>query len=263
MLSIEGDRRVKKERFVDNLPYRCIKIKFGMSDIILPKLEWDNLRTVLWLDYDEPLESDEVNVLHDVSVFCRKACPGSMLIVTVDADPDRAEDDNHGFEALSPLKRLRRDMGDDKVPPSVKEENLDGWGRAKVYRQIIVNEIQSCIADKNKKRPVGSHYVYEQLFNFHYKDSAMMLTLAGIIYDEGTLEKFKSCGFDKLDFYRPGDEPLLIQEPKLTYREIRQLNQQLPQEIGQHLVSKSIPVADLKMYEKVYRWFPTFAETEL
>jgi hypothetical protein len=259
MVSIEGDKSVKKERFIDNLPFKCIDIRFGMSDRLLPKLEWDGVRTILWLDYDEPLETTDVNIFGDVSLFFGKACAGSMLLLTLDADPESDEED----ESLTRLKKLKRDIGEYRVPIGTTEADLDGWGRAKIYREIVNNEIDAAVQKRNSTRSPGTRFRYQQLFNFHYKDSAMMLTLGYFLYDEGTIDKFKACGFDRLSFYRPAEEVLRIEVPKLTYRELRNLNRQLPISPGEKLSSQSIPGRDLELYEKVYRWFPTFAEAEL
>src|SRR5690349_11519838 len=56
MLSIEKDEH-NQSRFEFNSPFDCVDIKFGMSDAILPTLEWENIPTIIWLDYDGKLKS--------------------------------------------------------------------------------------------------------------------------------------------------------------------------------------------------------------
>ena len=53
-ISIEKDVQ-NHERFEFNRPYRCIRIEFGESNEVLPKLAWD-VKTIVWLDYDYTLE---------------------------------------------------------------------------------------------------------------------------------------------------------------------------------------------------------------
>ena len=259
MVSIEGDTAIKRQRFISNLPFKCVKIKFGMSSTELPKLQWDSVRTILWLDYDYALDG---SVLTDIDFFCQHACPGSVLMITVDANPAK-EEDSTKFEHLSPIDHLKSILGEDKVPAGTKSSSLDGWGRARVYRKIITEEIEVALAKRNNNRDKANRFNYQQLFNFHYRDSAMMLTVGGILFDSGTEPKLASCGFNKLDTYRPGEKPFLIRVPKLTFREIRSLNEKLPLDDGDRLDFPSIPAPDLNMYKQIYRWFPTFAEMDL
>src|SRR5579859_8198866 len=73
MVGIESEQ-VEKKRFEFNLPFRCIKMRYGHSNAILPTLDWD-IRTILWLDYDEPLS---MGVLTDVAFFFAEAPAGSV-----------------------------------------------------------------------------------------------------------------------------------------------------------------------------------------
>jgi hypothetical protein len=85
MLSIERDD-FNKARFEFNRPFHCIKLYFGESNDVLPELGWRDVRTICWLDYDGKLDS---SVLTDVRLFCANAVSGSVLVVTVNAEPDQ------------------------------------------------------------------------------------------------------------------------------------------------------------------------------
>ena len=90
-----------------------------------------------------------------------------------------------------------------------------------------------------------------------------MATIGGIIYDEKESILEAKCGFEKLDFFRPGEESYLIKVPKLTMKEIRHLDKQLPcKEINQ-IDSPSIPLNDIALYRQIYRYFPAFVEAEI
>jgi hypothetical protein len=215
----------------------------------------------LWLDYDFALDD---SVLADVEFFSQHACPGSLLLVTLDLEPNSELKLYPNLENSSVLNRYRRILGEDRIPRATKEADFDGWRRASVFRKIINEEIKNALTERNLSRPSGTEFRYQQLFNFHYKDTARMLTVGGILYDEGSETVFRNCGFDKLHpIYKPSEEPLLIEVPKLTFREIRLLNAQLPNRTGKPLKSSFIPEEQIRMYEKIYRWFPTFTEADI
>lgn len=262
MISIERDVQ-NKRRFVFNRPFSCIDIHFGDSSMILPTLSWD-VRTILWLDYDGPLDQEG---LADIACFCASSCPGSVLVVTVNAHPDRSRgipmDDVDRLAAYR-LEMLERSVGREKVPRDVEgRQDLAGWGKARISRRIISNEIAEILKQRNGGRSPGSQIRYEQLFYFHYADGAKMMTTGGLLYDEGQSPHVSRCNFGALPFVRSGGEPYQIDVPSLTYREIRHLESQLPVEDCSTLDAPDIPQSHLEMYSRVYKYFPTFAEADI
>src|SRR4051794_13352391 len=83
MISIEKDSYAA-ECFKFNRPYKAIDLEFGYSHAVLPRLAWGK-PTILWLDYDGKLTSD---VLADIDTFCAKAVSGSVLAISVNAQPE-------------------------------------------------------------------------------------------------------------------------------------------------------------------------------
>lgn len=258
MVSIEEETS-QEERFEFNKPFRCIKMKYGSSGEILPTLNKES-RKIIWLDYDGMLSSE---ILLDISTCCSKVQSGSLLIISVNANPIV----NNGVEIEDlpdyRLKKLISSVGKDKVPAAIEGKNLASWGTAKVSREIIKNEILSAIAAVNGGREAGGKFLYEQLFNFHYSDNAKILTTGGVIYDEGQSHLLKQCSFDDLGFIAKGEEPYVIEVPNLTYKEIRSLNEQLPKKDGETVILPSVKPSDINKYEKVYRFFPTFTEANI
>jgi hypothetical protein len=243
----------KRKRFHFNNPFRCVKLAFGHSNTLL-RDHWRNRRTILWLDYDDPLD---MSCLRDVTFFCNCAPSGSVLLITVDAKTDE--------EAASldeALLALNERVSEARVPRDVSAKHLVGWGTAKVSHRILKNEIEKVISGRNALLNEPEKLMFEQLFNFQYRDSARMLTVGGIIYSEKESEKFRACDFKSLKFVKSGVTPYRIELPRLTFREIRHLDSQLPNNLSQ-LKSKGIKVDDLRKYAKVYRWFPSFAEVEM
>lgn len=248
MISIERDVE-NRERFLFNLPYKCISVEFDESNVVLPRLEW-KIPTILWLDYDDRLNA---NMLTDVKFFCASALPGSLLILTVNAQPDKLGEPR--------LDQLRQRVGEEKVPLDVNEHSLSGWETAQVYRRIINNEIAETLMQRNGTLSVGSRLQYKQLMHFHYADGAKMLTVGGVIYDEGQKGIIAGCHFEALPFVKTEQVPYEIETPNLTYREIHHLDSQLPTQDHQELTT-AVPLRDREVYSRVYRYFPTFAETE-
>ena len=90
-----------------------------------------------------------------------------------------------------------------------------------------------------------------------------MLTTGGVFYDESQKTIFDSCGFSELSFVRTDDKPLIIRVPKLTFREIRKLDCQLPLKPGQTITPGSMPASEAENYAQIYRYFPNFSIVEL
>lgn len=254
MISVERDTSNRK-RFEFNRPFNCIRMAFGESGAVLPTLSW-NAKTILWLDYDGSLEP---SVLTDVKYFCASAVPGSVLIATVNAEPGELNEEPR-------LEKMQNSLGKERVPPDVREADLYGWGTARVFRRILASEILETLSERNGRLAGESTIEYKPLFYFCYRDSARMLTVGGLLYEKGQSSIVASCEFDRLPFIRtsPKDKctPCRLEVPQLTYKEIRHLDRQLPRAKGKRLTSPNVPRADMKKYEGIYRYFPTFAETE-
>lgn len=248
-ISIERDVK-NRERFEFNKPYSCIKMMYGESGDILPTLPWD-IRTIVWLDYDFKLNE---NVLADVGFVVSNAQPGSIIIVTADARPD---------ELGKRLEAIKATFEPQKIPQGLSDPKLGDWGTAETYRRIINNEIEEKISARNGTRPHGTKFVYKQLFNFHYADSAKMLTVGGLIYDQGQSNLVAKCAFDSFDFVRTTEDSYTIDVPSLTLKEIHLLDKQLPCADITQINALSIPQDDILHYSRVYRYFPAFVDAEI
>lgn len=166
------------------------------------------------------------------------------------------------FEKI--LENLKQRVGENKVPADVSGKDLRKWNVAKVYRRIINNHIHETLTARNGGRASGNKILYQQLYNFHYADGMNMLTVGGIIYDKGQEHILRKAMFDeRFSYVKTGDDPYVISVPNLTYRELRHLNMQLPIDDPSKLISPKINLEDLKTYSEIYRYFPTFADTDL
>ncbi len=259
MISIEKDAHLQK-RFEFNRPLNCIDLKFGHSNMILPTLNWKN-KTVLWLDYVCGLNDE---VLKDISLVSSQMTSGSLLIISVNAEPrfyKAKKEDDPEQKMISGLKTM---VGENRVPNYVKKEaDMNGWNTADICRDIFTNEIEETLKIRNGVIADDTNkFRYQQLYNFRYKDGARMATFGGVVFQEKDLNRLESCAFDHFEFYRSGTESYYINPPLLTFREIHALEKIVHSDRKE---AKKIPIEADKIedYIKLHRYFPTFAITEI
>lgn len=251
MVSIEREVQ-SRARFEFNCPYRCVRFEFGESTSVLSRLTWE-APTILWLDYDGKLTRD---ILGDIKHAAAKAGAGSVLTVTVNAHPDQG--------AKATLRKLKDRVGEDKIPIDVKPKALLLWGLATVCRRIVVNEIEETLRQRNAGLKDADRLRFKQLVHFHYRDTAYMMTVGGILYQDANASEIEKCAFHQLRFFRDGAEACRIEVPCLTYREIRGLDTLLPCDDPDDFVGFDwLPSDDVKSYALIYRYFPIFTETEM
>lgn len=273
--SIEKDINNAK-RFKFNVPYSCIELLFGHSNEILPTLSIDNTPTIIWLDYDYALDS---TVLDDIRTFVSTAVEGSVIIITVNAQPFSKPGANADELKTFRYNKLIEKVGESKIPIDIDGSDLNLKRLSRVYRQIIEDEIRTTIRCRNngKNEDNPDRLFYDQLVNFEYQDGSKMLTAGGILYTGSIKPKLSASCISHLDFYRNGDTPFEIRVPSLTYREIYQLESLLPSHLnletgeiinengmiqeGIKNITEIIPLVDVIQYSEVYRYFPTFRES--
>jgi hypothetical protein len=265
MVSIERDEQAE-ECFRFNVPYRSIDLRFKKSTVVLPQLSWER-RTIVWLDYDGKLDSD---ALADIDTVCTRAASGSMLVLSVNAHPDKeppaeerqriADLTGEPFDLDKYRVQQLRDLVGEKIPPGVKGKDLRGKGLCGVFREIILNQIAEVLATRNALLAEEERVSFKQVLYFEYKDGAQMVTLGGVLVSEKDRSLFEKCAFGNVEFARHGAEPYSIKVPCLTGREIRHLNSQLPARLDVPLTAPGVPDEDIRAYAGMYRYFPEFTE---
>lgn len=247
MISIEKDID-NQERFEFNKPYKCIEMEYGLSSEVLPRLAWD-YKSIIWLDYDGQIS---LSILEDINTIFSNITSGTMVVITC----------NTHYRPGQALHVLKRDL-QHKMPDFYTESDVEGWDAAKAVKDIIKMQIQETISTRNFPRRDANKFVFNQLYNFNYSDGAKMLTYGGIFFEEGEREKFLKCGFSRLPYIRMENEPYLIEIPSLTYRELRNLDSQLPNQELDQITLPGVKPEDIKKYSENYRFFPTFTESEM
>ncbi|ABY96435.1 hypothetical protein PputGB1_0524 [Pseudomonas putida GB-1] len=258
MVSIEASEGAR-ERFEENRPFQ-ISMKFSNSSEALPKLNWDQ-RTIAWLDYDDTLVT---SMLHDVRSVASRAVSGSILAVSVQCMKAKAlieyHEENDPSKA-SAIERFRQTFGRERVPDEARDEDLAGWPYGKLCRKILTTEIELALSDRNTNPETAMQFI--PICEIEYQDDARMTTIVGIFVSPEEIERYKSCSFNKLDFMPIDNKAIRIEMPKLTVRELRKIEQQLPNIEGVELSLGSIPRSDAEKFCKMYRYFPNFAVMEV
>lgn len=261
------DKEKDRKRFEFNCPYKFIKLLFGKSNDILPnKINWSK-KLILWLDYDYKLDE---SVFRDISIFLLKAKSGSIILLTIDVDPDDPKDEKTG-EHVGRYDKLVNRIGESNIPRGTEEKDLlDSKDCQKVCFEVINNVINRMISIRNGCIGEDDKLEYKQLFNFLYKDgSAQMLTIGGIIYSQKDKNKIQKCNFDKLDFIKSGRDakPYKIDVPILTFKEKCYLDKILPIDKSSGKKTKDdLSFLSKKIkenYSKIHRYFPSFVEAEI
>ena len=257
LVSIEDapDESTQK-RFKFNVPLGSIELKFGHSNVELPKLPWEDIRTICWLDYDYSLTRD---VLIDIRFLAARLAPGSLLAVTVDTQLVESES---GGESL--LEKLIAQIGtEQKIPTQItaagilKEPEVNS-----ALRTIMTQEMREGTSERNAGMPKGQRIAFEQIFNFEYRDGAPMLTIGWVVIEEGRRGHFLQCEFEELPFVTSGDEPFVIAPPFLTPHEMRELDKCDALETYR---SSALPLPDeeRKKYEGIRRYWPAGGYAEM
>lgn len=215
---------------------------------------------MIWLDYDRPLDSAK---LSDISTVVTKVRSGSVVVVTVDAKPERLQGADGRMVVLRRLAGLRKRIPENKIPLGTKGSHLAGWGLARTYREVIHNQIEETLAHRNAPRPERWRLRYHQLFNFHYADGAKMLTVGGYFVNKNDEAKLPISAFSDLSFTRVDEDPYHIEVPVLTWREASFLDSRLPRLAPEVRIPRWLGDADRKKYGQIYRYFPTYLEAEL
>ena len=251
MICIEqelGDR----DRFYFNRPYDCIDIQWGTSNEILPTLPWENTPTIIWMDYDGTMGAD---ILSDIGTIFANIHPFGIVLVSIQVKgsfPDRQARD---------LAQLRESLGD-AVPASAAARDMTGKRYQRLIRTIVHNEIHKVLSQRNANASAAETACYKQLFNFAYQDGAPMTTIGGIVHLGSHSASVQGCGFDHIGFVRTQHDPFEVSVPILTHKEQRKLDSLLPSGNLEEMTD-ILPNDYVDKYRSIYRYYPTFAESEI
>lgn len=233
LTSIENDPNI--ERYEANKPYRCIKLLGGHSTDMLSRVDWNGL-SVVWLDYESQM--NEV-VFNDVEYLSQKLTPGSVLAVTLNAEP-------------GPLKgrrdRLAKNVTEERVPQRVDDDTLGEWGWAAAQQRLLFSTLRRRL----QKRVDQAEWW--QVLNINYRDGARMQLIAGVISTPALEERLENLRFAEVDYYRDDATALVVELPYLTSHEESVLRRMLPKSSRQRASLPGVSKEDVQSYSAFYQW---------
>jgi hypothetical protein len=261
MISIER-MAAHDARFKFNKPFGGVDLKFGESGIVLPQIDW-NLRTITWLDYDDPLSP---GMLDDVRTVAIKSVGGSLLAVSIQcqgAPMMKVEDGDGEMRSVKTADEFKIIFGAERTPVSLSPNDLVGWNLAATCRKAILSEIDDALDVVNLSRHEQQKLQFIPIMAIEYADGAKMTTVAGVFIDKGQNSIFSSCGFEEMPFYvEPGAPAMRLEVPKLTPKEMRELEGKLPIADPSAIEAGPFPKSDAVAFAKLYRYLPSFASFE-
>jgi hypothetical protein len=271
LISIEAEE-AKKLRFEFNIPYAGIEMKYGHSSTVLPNLELEKQKNIVWLDYDDRVSD---YMFSDIDTFFSNAMPGSTFILSVNVEEElmKLGTDEKEFKMTQKefkLSALIERIGKARIPNEFMDLNFNTKNMIGVVYEMFSRQIATSLNTRNGENE--GQIKYRQLFNFTYSDSSTILTIGGVIFDKSQEAKIKEMDFENLPFIRSDSEPYRIQSPNLTFREIKALDKALPDgleiERGGRFKNKklqAIPLipTDIRNYASIYRYYPHFTEATL
>jgi len=257
MISIEREKQ-HSARFELNVPFGGVELRFGSSAAELPKIDW-SLRSIVWLDYDDPLEP---SMLSDVRLIAEKAISGTALTVSMQIESPPIIDKDGDKRQIASVEEFTELFGVKRTPPALEAGDFRGWKMADLARKMLLDEINDALRVINATRIPAHHISFKQIAAFDYQDGAKMATLSGVFVDKGQEPIFSSCAFSELAFFRPGAASLRIEVPKLTPREMRSLEKLLPIADPNTIQCDPMPKKDAVLFAQFYRYLPSFSSFE-
>jgi len=264
MICIEGSDIPKRMRF--NRPYRFVNLQMGKVSKILPRIDF-RIKYIVWLDYDYGIDygymEEETSILDDVSAFVSKLSPGSLFIVTSEAEPrisNRKLNDRLSEEqrVVALLDSLNRNCSNLFYPP-FKKGDITKKGMPLIVTKALREQITKSVLSN----PQGLYF--HQLFNFVYADGRQMVTVGGILDFPEKRQILKRSGVFRQPCITTGAKPKEISVPPLTIREKEAIDAQIEEKCEPAKIKLEFELKRklLRNYLKYYKHYPSFHESIL
>ncbi len=242
-MSVEYDQDIKK-RVAFNRPFATIDIRMSPIGDVIPELS-SALQHVLWLDFDNSLTS---SMLQDVALASHHLSQGSLLLVTIDAEPPR------GISNPSRTAGYLREQSGDYLPYDFDESWCTQSRRAETILEIAANAI------RNGVTPRGHKFI--PLFKFVYADGHEMVTIGGMVGSSREESVVNACDWSDAPYVRRSltEEPYRIHVPRLTRRERLFLDQNMPADPAWKPAKFELDGDEVAAYREIHRFYPLYGE---
>lgn len=249
MISMEEDEiGYRRARF--NQPFKTIRVLKGSSHQLLPKLFTQKVRMkrpwLIWLDYDRSIDEEKVA---DIRRVIECAPTNSIFLVTLPV---------FGKTIGKPLNRadrFRKIFGS-VVPDDLGKDDCKDEGLAETLLSLLGDFMVSSAAGIS--RPGG----FVLAFRIAYRDSTPMITIGGVLPSRGAVSAVRDA-VSLMEWPSMCQRP--VETPPLTLKEASVFQSELPGRIP--ITRKAIrklgfdlEVAQLRSFERYYRYYPIFAQ---
>jgi len=248
MLSVEISKKIEKRvRF--NRPYGNIAVRIDPVGKVLPDLSRDR-KHIVWLDYDGVICAEYTR---DVVTAMSILPVGSVVLVTVDAEPPGKED----TDPKDWRKYFVAEVND-YLPPVVDDTTF----ARSTLPDLNVRILDSVIARGMRSRTEAE---FCRMFNFRYKDGHQMVTVGGMICAPEDKRKLMAAGLDTAVYYRPSfaTDPCELHIPRFTRKERLHLDWEMPCADNWLPSDFEATPEEVKSYRDIYRFLPAYAELVL
>lgn len=242
-MTVEYDHDITK-RVAFNRPYATIDIRMSPIGDVIPELS-RALRHVLWLDYDSCVTS---SMLQDMVLAGHHLSDGSLLLVTIDAEPPK------GMSSPSAAAAYVSEQSGDYLPVDFDESWCAPSRRAGTILEIAGRAIRSGVA------PNGRRFL--PLFKFVYADGHEMVTVGGIVGGAREEKVVEACDWSEAPYVRRTlkAEPYRIHVPRLTRRERLFLDQHMPADRRWRPGKFELDEDEVAAYREIHRFYPLYGE---
>jgi hypothetical protein len=238
------------ERMDFNKPYDFIKLYMEPIENVLPDVPREK-RLLAWLDYDVILSP---GVLRDLEILVGVVRPGSIVMVTVDAEarlPDKTLDKRTWGPDRRRLLVEHYQQFRDVLGRDIQESDVS----AETIPQLIIDILRAAFERATSRRADVRHW---QLFNFTYADGARMVTLGGVIDDEAAEGRLKGSGIFGKPFITRDRIPVEISVPPITSREKQWLDQNPESDVERPF---EMDDGAIEAFYRYRRYYPMYVET--
>jgi hypothetical protein len=183
-----------------------------------------------------------------------------LLIISLNVEPERMPGAASEQVDAYRVQALSEAIGEEKIPRGMEAKDLRAGEVEKVVRHVLLEEVTAHLQERSAPLPEDERLTFRPLLFLRYSDDAEMMTVGGIICSNKESQLLDRCEFAQLPFVSEEDAPFRIRAPKLTQREIRSLNAQLPHLKPEDVELPGVPESDIQSYAKIYRYYPSFSE---
>ncbi len=249
MISIEQDDiGYLRARF--NSPFATVDVRRGSSSEVLPRLCEDagvNARPwVIWLDYDRSFDEDASD---DMRLIVESAPENSIVLATFNAAETK-------YGAANERPDRLKELFEGVVPEGLSKNQCKEHRMQRTLADLAVNFMKAIASEA--RRPGG----FVPAFQIIYRDTAPMVTAGGVLPSEAN-RRLAESRIKATDWRcRP---PAAITAPHLTIREAMALQSRLPDPAGLtrgvvQALGFDLEEEQIRVYERYYREYPSFAE---